>query len=206
MNGTLTTSTGTLTILSGTSAYADIAANTSANPTTLYPHLRVAAHVCGTPLDFSLSATYSGGLSVRRPSPSSTGSPALDPSVNYASTDVPKAIPDNTRGHHIGSYHRGATGPIGTLVVHLNATHTWDSDLSFTLIAPDGTRRTLISRSWRECYELHRVPCSTTVRRLRFLGGSAIHRHLPARTAALRPQGETDQRGMAIECSGSCGR
>ncbi len=146
VSGTLTTATGTVTILNGTSAYSNIAPGATINNGTAF-RIRVStAQVCGTPLNFSFTATYNGGLTATTAFSLPTGTPTLGASQSYASTDVPKAIPDNTPAGVTSNLPIATTGAVGKVVVHLDVTHTYDSDLVFTLIAPDSTPVTLIDR------------------------------------------------------------
>jgi subtilisin-like proprotein convertase family protein len=65
---------------------------------------------------------------------------------SYVATDVPKAIPDyDATG--VDSVLTVAGGPatIAKVTVLLNVTHTWDSDLTITLISPSGTPVVLTS-------------------------------------------------------------
>lgn len=144
VSGTLTTTTGTVTIANGTSAYPDIAPAATASNTTALRFQVSASQVCGAPLNFSFTATYNSGLMVTTTFSLPTGTPTLGASQSYRSTDVPKAIPDNNPAGVISTLPVATTGAVGKVVVHLDVTHTYDSDLVFTLIAPDSTTVTLI--------------------------------------------------------------
>ncbi len=69
-----------------------------------------------------------------------------DPGGNYtvASTNVPVAIPDLSTATSTLTV-ANANGPITGLTITLNISHTFDSDLTATLIAPDGTPVTLFA-------------------------------------------------------------
>ena len=60
--------------------------------------------------------------------------------IAFESTDVPKAIPDsNFAGVDSSVTVANVTGLVGKVTLSLYLTHTFDSDLQASLIAPDGT-------------------------------------------------------------------
>ena len=73
--------------------------------------------------------------------PAQPGDPICGPCVNgtSSSTDVPKAIPDNNLTGITSVLPVTGDGPIASLSLSLNITHTFRGDLVVTLIAPDGT-------------------------------------------------------------------
>jgi subtilisin-like proprotein convertase family protein/subtilisin family serine protease len=76
-------------------------------------------------------------------SPELTKTAKLSKRIEYISTDAPVGIPDlDTVFSNIEIFERGT---IADLEVSLDLTHSWDSDLSVFLIAPDGTRIELFS-------------------------------------------------------------
>ena len=71
------------------------------------------------------------------------GAPVFN-SNTYTSTDVPKTISDNTIV--TSNLTIANTGVIGDLNVQVSITHTWDGDLTLTLIGPNAQRVTLVNR------------------------------------------------------------
>ena len=65
--------------------------------------------------------------------------------TQYPSTDTPLGIPDNNPGGISSTITVPNDGEIIDLDLQLNISHTWDSDLTATLTAPDGTVFTLFS-------------------------------------------------------------
>ena len=59
--------------------------------------------------------------------------------VVYTSADVPKSIPDNQPVGVGSAIAVGGQGQVQRVVMRLNATHTFDSDLDIALLAPDAT-------------------------------------------------------------------
>jgi uncharacterized repeat protein (TIGR01451 family) len=93
ISAVLTTSTPGVTIVSGNSAYPDLAPAASGNNTTPYTFAVGPAFACGNVIDFTLTVTYTGG-----PSPQvftfsiGTGAAGAPVTVSYAGPVVP--IPD----------------------------------------------------------------------------------------------------------------
>jgi subtilisin-like proprotein convertase family protein len=145
VSATLTTTDSTVTIVTGTSAYPDIAAGGTQNNTTPFKLTVAASHPCAVLVNLALALTYNGGpqgtQALGLPTSFSLGS-----ANNFASTDVPKPIPDNDPTGVTSNLPVATTGAVGKVVVRLtNVTHTYDSDLIFTLIAPDNTPVMLIA-------------------------------------------------------------
>jgi subtilisin-like proprotein convertase family protein len=63
----------------------------------------------------------------------------------YDSTDVPKSIPDANPAGVTSNLVIPDVGLVGALTVTLSISHTWDSDLTVTLISPTGKRVQLFS-------------------------------------------------------------
>ncbi len=161
----LTTSTPGVTIVSGSSAYPDLAPAASGNNTTPYSFFVGAAASCGAKIDFTLTVTYTGG-----PSPQvftfslPTGSPGTPATFSYTGPAVP--IPDST-----GANTPGVTavaplpivspGNLFSLTASIDGTscnatagsttvgldHSFVNDLQIDLKAPSGTLLTIINRT-----------------------------------------------------------
>jgi subtilisin-like proprotein convertase family protein len=145
VSATLTTADSTVTVITGASAYPNIAAGGTQSNTTPFKITLAASHPCAVPVNLSLALTYNGGpqgtLVLTLPTSFPLGS-----STNFASTDVPKAIPDNNPTGVASNLPIATTGTVGKVVVRLtNVTHTFDGDLVLTLIAPDNTPVTLVA-------------------------------------------------------------
>src|SRR6185503_10273593 len=66
---------------------------------------------------------------------------------NFASTDVPKSIPDNNATGVTSTLAVTGNGVVQTLSLSLNITHTFRGDLLVTLIAPGGTQFIVSNRA-----------------------------------------------------------
>ena len=97
---------------------------------------------CGTVIPIQIATVSNEGswtdtISVQ------VGAPVFN-SNTYTSTDVPKTISDNTIV--TSNLTIANTGVIGDLNVQVSITHTWDGDLTLTLIGPNAQRVTLVNR------------------------------------------------------------
>jgi uncharacterized repeat protein (TIGR01451 family) len=94
ISAVLTTSTPGVTIVSGNSAYPNLAAGASGNNTTPFAFTVTGAVPCGGLIQFTLTVTYTGGTSSPQTFNFSikTGSPGTP--VTFAYTGGPVAIPD----------------------------------------------------------------------------------------------------------------
>ncbi len=99
----------------------------------------------GTTYYYVVRSTDSQGNSDANPvERSATPTGAGGGTTTYTSTDVPKAIPDNNpTGVTSNLVITGNANTITDVNVTMNATHTWDGDLTFSLIAPNATNVTL---------------------------------------------------------------
>ena len=78
------------------------------------------------------------------PSDTYTLTRTITSSQVFNSSDVNKPIADATRTISVLTINQNFT--ITDLNVTMNLSHTWDSDLPVTLVAPDGTQRILVNR------------------------------------------------------------
>ena len=101
-------------------------------------------YVCGEPVDLTLSLTTAQGpqtVAVEVPTGAGSGGPA----TNHQSTDVPKAIPDDSVTGVTSTLAISGAGTISDLNVRVGAiTHTYVGDLEISLRGPDATTVTLI--------------------------------------------------------------
>ena len=141
--GTISTATPGVAITRATASYGTMAAGAAAYGDLPYL-LHVADNIaCGTLIDFTVAAVSGEGnwttdaFSVR------VGSPVAN-TVTYNSTDVPKPIADNST--ITSNIVVTDTGTVGDVNVGVTLVHTYDGDLTLTLIAPNGTRVTLSAR------------------------------------------------------------
>ena len=140
--GTLSTVTPGVTILQATSAYPDIAAGSTATNATAYRIKTDPTLQAGSRIDLTLTLSYSGrsdraqfSLQVGR-----TGAPSrLDNNTALPIPDFPGPAVESTVNVS------GLAGPIANVSVSLYLTHTFVSDLTISLIAPDGTAVRLVA-------------------------------------------------------------
>jgi subtilisin-like proprotein convertase family protein len=135
VTGTLTTASPDATVGSGVSPYPDLAFGLPAGNTTPFAVTLAGAMECGASVPFNVALQTSAGP-VDAPFTLPTG--AAGAFAPYESVDVPRVVPDGgTVGSDLtipgtGGRAKGVRVRIGLI------THTYDGDLTLTLIAPDG--------------------------------------------------------------------
>jgi uncharacterized repeat protein (TIGR01451 family) len=169
ITGTLTTSTPGIAILSGTSAYPDLTPSATGNNATPFTFKVNAGATCGGLIQFTLTASYSGGSS----SPQTftftikTGSPGTPVTFSYTGPAVP--IPDgldfsgsapgapalaslpvsgvtgNIYGVKLSIDGATCTATAGATTVGLD--HSFVNDLQITLISPSSTQVLVIKNT-----------------------------------------------------------
>jgi subtilisin-like proprotein convertase family protein len=137
VSGTVATTLAAANIASATSAYADLM---FAQPTGNASPFSVALSdtmECGVSVPMTLSLQTSAGPT-DVPFEVATGSAGSYSA--YDSTDVPRAIPDgDSLGYSSDLTISGSGGRVKGLRVRVgHITHTYDGDLTLTLISPDG--------------------------------------------------------------------
>jgi subtilisin-like proprotein convertase family protein len=160
VSATLATSTAGVTVTQGASAYPNLPAGGSGSNVTPYTFTVGAAVPCGTVLQFTLTATYTGNGTKPVVFPITVQTGAANPiPVVTSFTGPPVAIPDATAAGvniplnvaGVGSLAKmvfsidGATcsSAIGSTTVGLD--HTWVGDLRAVLTSPGGTSVVLFS-------------------------------------------------------------
>ncbi|MEI7555935.1 S8 family serine peptidase [Candidatus Chlorohelix sp.] len=148
ISSSLTVASGGATIINGTSAYPNIAADATQNNSTLFTFYIKQSQTCGAAITFTYSLSFSpGGGSFSYTLSKNIGIIVPGSFTTFTSTDVPKTVPDNTPGG-IDSIVTvsGLSGAVYAVRVKLGVTMTWDSDLVFKITSPDNTATTLISK------------------------------------------------------------
>lgn len=167
ITGTVTTPTAGVTMVNGTSPYADLVASASGNNTALYTFDVGAGFSCGGPIRFNFSAAYTGG-----PSPATstfsttTGVPGAPVTVSYVGPAVP--IPDaadlsgtNPGASVVANLLVAGVGPIAGVQLRIDGSacsttvgsttvgidHTFANDLQIRLRSPGGTLVTVVSNT-----------------------------------------------------------
>ncbi|MBP6821885.1 MAG: hypothetical protein KA368_10090, partial [Acidobacteria bacterium] len=154
ITGTLTTSTPGVTILTGVSAYPNIAAGATQNNLTQFVFRLTPAFVCGTKINFTLTFTYNDPASPRTFNFSLlTGTPGVTPST-FTYAGAPVAIPDNNAtGITVPLNVSGLTGAVSSVKFKIGGSscnttpasttvgldHTFVGDLAILLVSPAGT-------------------------------------------------------------------
>ena len=135
VTGTLIPKTPGVSVTVGTTGYPNIPLAGRGTNTTPFQFSTSPAFVCGTNLDFELvvSTAANGTFTIPFSIPSGSAGASLRFNNNTAT-----AIPD------LGSVDSpiivsGITTPLQRVTVSMHITHTADSDLDISLIAPDGT-------------------------------------------------------------------
>jgi uncharacterized repeat protein (TIGR01451 family)/fimbrial isopeptide formation D2 family protein len=168
ISAVLTTSTPGVTIVSGASAYPNLAPGASANNTTPYAFMVTGVVPCGGTIQFTLTVTYTGGLSSPQTFNFSikTGSPGAPVTVSYTNPPVPipdgadlsgtapgapasatlnVAIPGNIYDVDLRIDGSACSATAGSTTVGID--HTFVNDLDITLIAPNATSVLVINNT-----------------------------------------------------------
>jgi subtilisin-like proprotein convertase family protein len=149
LQATLTSSTTGVQIVQGTASYPDLAAGASAANTTPFKVSLPPTLPCGTTVNFSLSFTSPAGTAtVNLAVATGVTGPLQDHAGNPAV--IGDALPTLRANLAAMSYSAtapvGATGIVKAVQVNIgHLTHDNIGDLKIDLIAPDGTRVTLIN-------------------------------------------------------------
>jgi subtilisin-like proprotein convertase family protein len=144
VTGTLSTSNADTTIPSPVSPYSDLMFGWPTGNTTPFSVQLGSTMECGVNVPLTLSLQTSGGTG-GVPFNLPTGKAGAY--ASYDSTDVPRSIPD---GDSLGLWSTltiGGSGRVKGLKVRIGQiTHTYDGDLTITLIAPDGRSVVLVNQ------------------------------------------------------------
>src|SRR3954454_19123957 len=144
VTGTLSTTNADTSIDSASSPYADLMFGWPAGNTNPYSVKLASTMECGVSVPLSLSLQTSGGsgdVLFNLP----TGKAGAFASAD--STDVPRAIPDGSSLGVSSTLGVGGGGRVKGLRVRIGQiTHTYDGDLTITLIAPDGRSVLLVNQ------------------------------------------------------------
>lgn len=142
---TLSAATPDVYVTVPTATFADVASGLSVASNA--PHFQYAVGPlvpCGSDITFNLSihtnqGTFGSAFTQRVGAPASA-------TTDYVSTDVPRAIPDNSSTGVTSVVSVAETGAVQDVDVKVNITHTYDGDLTLTLIGPNGASVALSNR------------------------------------------------------------
>jgi len=142
ISATLSSTTPNVAVTQPFSAYADAPAGGKVTNTTPFQISTTTNFVCGSTINLTLTVTVASHGSFTLPVVLSSGSVALAPLVYPVS--VVTNIPD------VGTIEStnlvaGFTGPLEKVAVSLWLTHPIGSDLTLSLVSPNGTTVTLVS-------------------------------------------------------------
>lgn len=137
--GVLSSGTAGINIVNGMGNYGTITAGNSASAN--YSIQLDETVACLSSFDLTLSVTSTEG-NFSFPIMRNVGQSAA-----FVYSGLPLAIPDNTpAGASSTATVAGVPGPLTSVQVNVNVTHTWVGDLIFTLTSADGTVITLLDR------------------------------------------------------------
>jgi subtilisin-like proprotein convertase family protein len=144
VTGSLVSNTPGVTVTVGTSNYGDIAAGATVVNTAPAYHFTIDPGLaCGSYISFTHTISYNGGATVAyvQTITYQLGAPQVSgTAITYTSTDVPKTIITTTATIVTSTLPVNFSGQVGKIRATINISHTWDSDLTITLINPDGIR------------------------------------------------------------------
>jgi subtilisin-like proprotein convertase family protein len=144
VTGTLSTTNPDVSIPSATSPYPDLLFAWPTPNTTPYSVKLGSSMECGVSVPLTLTLQTSGG-SGDIPFNLPTGRAGAFASAD--SSDVPRSIPDGTSLGVSSTLTVGGSGRVKGLRVRIGQiTHTYDGDLTITLIAPDGRSVVLVNQ------------------------------------------------------------
>jgi subtilisin-like proprotein convertase family protein len=144
VTGTLSTTDADATVTSAGSPYADLMFGWPTGNANPYSVQLAGTMECGASVPLTLSLQTSAG-SGDVPFNLPTGKAGAF--ASYDSSDVPRAIPDAESLGLSSTLTIGGSGRVKGLKVRIGQiTHTYDGDLTITLIAPDGRSILLVSQ------------------------------------------------------------
>ena len=133
-------------MVNGNSVYPNITPATTQNNTTLYTFTVALNQACGNTITFTHTVGYGPGTNTLSYNLSKTTGTASS-FVTYNYTGVPVSVPDNNPAGATATITIPTTGTISAIRVRINDfTHSFDSDMVFSLIGPDSTTDLLINR------------------------------------------------------------
>jgi subtilisin-like proprotein convertase family protein len=139
VSGTLSSSSGNVTVNGATAPYGTIATNTTVTNTPAFTFTLAQTQVCGQQIPFRETITYNGGLTTTIGFSITTGSLTLGSPTTYTSTDVPKTIPATGTSTETSNLPVSTVGTVAKVTVTINIMHTFDSDLTIFVLSPTGT-------------------------------------------------------------------
>jgi subtilisin-like proprotein convertase family protein len=144
VTGALSTTSPDVTINAGASPYPDLSFAAVAGNTTPFSVSLSPTMECGVSLPFTVSLQTSAGPT---DVPFSVATGSAGTPAPYDSVDVPRAIPDgDVFGMTSDLVVPGTAGRAKHVVVRIGSIlHTYDADLTISLIAPDGREVLLVS-------------------------------------------------------------
>ncbi|HKQ61972.1 MAG TPA: S8 family serine peptidase, partial [Candidatus Polarisedimenticolaceae bacterium] len=145
VHGTLSLTSGSGTVLSGESPYADLGTGETKTNGYLYTLDVAANHPCGSDLTLQHVVGYNGPLPLSHAFVIPTGQGGSS-QTTYAYSGPPVSIPDNNAAGVDLFLNVPAATTIGDLDVGFGATHTYDGDLLVRLFSPAATSVTLSNR------------------------------------------------------------
>ena len=144
VSGTLSAPASDATITQANATWANIVANGS-KASTLMKGTVESNLACGKIVGLTLAGS-ANGTPFSIPVPVRTGKPG--PANTYTSTDVPKAIPDNTPTGVTSNLSVAGGGTLSDIEVKIGPlTHTYVSDLQIDLTSPAGTTVRLVDQA-----------------------------------------------------------
>jgi subtilisin-like proprotein convertase family protein len=134
------------TLISSTSAYPTIPVNGLAENTTTYLFTIDSNLACGNALSFTHTVSDLNGTLFTQDITFTTGIDGILSTINYASTDIPKAISASGTPQIESTLPIVSAQAVRKVVVRMNINHSYTEDLTVTLISPANTSTTLVAR------------------------------------------------------------
>lgn len=145
-SGLLEVVSGPVEVTRAASAFATVVPDGTASNLTTYRVQTDLAAPCNSMVTLRHTWTGAGQTVAEDLTYRIGGVPSVGSFATTASADVPKLIPDNNPTGVTSTLTMPAsTDEVGAVKVHLSATHTFDSDVTATLVSPAGTTVTLVA-------------------------------------------------------------
>lgn len=144
---TLSSTTPGITMKQAISTYAAMSPEATSTNDLWFEYAVAPTQTCGSLLDFQLVTAFNGQAITTLMEQVVGSYVEFPPATNlFLSTDIPKFIGDISNTYSALTIAEAGTNTISDINVHVRINHTYDRDLTLTLIHPDGSEVILANR------------------------------------------------------------